>query len=659
VAAVSLRVHRGDPRAGRKIVCFHGNESLRRLHSLIGLCADASPMHHNRRVAADFVARPPENSMGAQGDRRRSDGPLAGALHYTARTVVFADVVESVRLMQRDEFTTAQRMRALLLEAAEEIVPASRGHLLQRLGDGLMLDFGHPRDAAECARALHRRCAELSADLQPDDRVLLRVGIHAADILTDDVAMYGHGVNVAARLAALAGPGETVISAAARDALTAGLDGEIEDLGSCHLKNIAVPMRAYRLGPRNELSPAPDNQSRLRPTLAVIPFAQRSSGREFVAVGEIIADEVIAALSQAPELRVVSRLSTTAFRGRKLKIDDIRSYLGATYVLSGGYRVAGDTLIVNVELADTRSSDVMWAKSFRTRVSGLLAQDDELISALVAGASDAIMCTEIAQTATRALPTLDAGTLLLGGIGLMHRSDPRDFDKGRRAFEHLIERYPRYAAPYAYLAEWHVFRVTQGWFESLDREAASALDCVNRALDIDASDSLALTVHGMVHTNLLRRHDIAKRSYDLALQKNPSAGLAWLHRGTLWAFQGRGLEAVEETARAVALSPLDPWRYYYDSLCATAALSAREYARAIELARRSLRANRTHASTLRVIAIAASELGRMDEARDTVTQLRELDPSLTVSGYLARSPAKEFETGSIWAAALRRAELPA
>jgi class 3 adenylate cyclase/TolB-like protein/tetratricopeptide (TPR) repeat protein len=601
----------------------------------------------------------PEYSMGTKGDKRHTGDSTGGALYYTARTVVFADVVESVRLMQRDELTAAHRMRALLLEAVEEIVPANHGHLLQRLGDGLMLDFSHPRDAAACARALHRRCAELSANLAADDRVLLRIGIHAADILTDDVAFYGHGVNVAARLAALAGPGETVISAAARDALTAGLDGEIEDLGSCHLKNVATPLRAYRLGPRNALALPPDDQVRLRPTLAVIPFALRSGGREFLAVGEIIADEVITALSQAPELRVVSRLSTTAFRGRKLQLDDVRAYLGATYVLSGGYRAVGDVLIVNVELADARNNEVMWAKGFRGRVSGLLAQDDELVRSLVEGVSHAIMSTEIAQTATRALPTLDAGTLLLGGIGLMHRSDRRDFDKSRRAFEHLIERYPRYSAPYAYLAEWHVFRVAQGWFENLEQEAASALDRINRALDIDAEDSLALTVNGMVHTNLLRKHDVAKRSYDLALQRNPNAGLAWLHRGTLWAFQGRGREAMDETGRAVALSPLDPWRYYYDSLCATAALSARDYERAISLARRSLRANRTHASTLRVIAIAASELGRMDEARDIVAELRELDPSLTVSGYLARSPARNFETSRIWAEALRRAELPA
>jgi len=277
----------------------------------------------------------------------------------------------------------------------------------------------------------------------------------------------------------------------------------------------------------------------------------------------------------------------------------------------------------------------------------------------VAGVASALTNTEILRTKSRALPTLDAYTLLLGGIGLMHRSDPRDFGKSRQAFEQLIERYPRYAAPYAYLAQWHVFKVTQGWFTNLEQEAAAALDWINRALDVDTADSLELMVNGLVHTNLLHRHDVAKVNYDLALEKNANEGLARLHRGTLWAFQGRGHEAVEETDRAVELSPLDPWRYYYDSLRATAALAARDYERAIELARRSLRSNRTHASTLRVIAIATSELGRLDEAHESLAELRKLDQSLTVSGYLARSPAAPYETGRIWSQALRRAGLPA
>jgi adenylate cyclase len=579
-------------------------------------------------------------------------------LHYTSKTVVFADVVESVRLMQRDELAAANRIRSLLVEAANEIVPRHKGHLLQRLGDGLMIDFAHPRNAAEFARELHQRAAERSAAVERDEHVLLRVGIHVGDILTDDVAFYGHGVNLAARFAALAGPGETVISAAVRDQLNPELDGEITDLGECHLKHVETPLRAYRLGPRPARPAMMDSQVALRPTLAVIPFSLRSGGRQFLSVGEVIADEAIAALSRAPELRVVSRLSTTVFRGRDARLEDIRSHLGASYVLSGAYRVSGNALMVNVELADARNGEILWARGFRTTVTGLLAQDDDLVASLVAGVGSSIMNTEVLRTRSHAMPTLDAYTLLLGGIGLMHRSDPRDFARSRQAFEQLIERFPRYSAPYAYLAEWHVFKVTQGWFTSLAHEAAAALECINRALDVRPADSLELTVNGLVHTNLLREHEVARESYDLALEKNPNEALAWLHRGTLCAFQGHGADAVEQTRRAAELSPLDPWRYYYDSLCATAALAARDYERAIELARASLKLNRAHASTLRVIAIAAAELGRLDEARAAVAQLLKLDPTLTVSGYLARSPAGRYETGRLWAEALRRAGLP-
>jgi class 3 adenylate cyclase/TolB-like protein/Tfp pilus assembly protein PilF len=584
--------------------------------------------------------------------------PLDLALHYANKTVMFADVVESVRLIQRDEIAAATRIRRLLLEAANEIVPAHRGHLLQRLGDGLMIDFADPRHAAACASDLHRRAAEMSSGVDIDKRVLLRVGIHVADILTDDVNFYGHGVNLAARFAALAGPGETVISAAVRDRLSPDLDGEITDLGECHLKHIETPHRGYRLGPHTRHASALEGEVALRPTVVIIPLALRSGSKESLAVGEIIADEVITALSRTAELRVVSRLSTTAFRGRKTDLKEIRSYLGATYVLSGAYHVSGDRLVVNVELADARTSEAVWAQTYRTTLRAMFALDDDLIASIVDSIGSAIMDAEIARAQSRSLPTLDAYTLLLGGIGLMHRSDPRAFHRSRQAFEQLIERFPRYSAPYAYLAEWHVFKVTQGWFTNLAYESAAALDYINRALDAEPPDSLAFTVHGLVHTNLLRDHAIAEKSYNRALAMNPNDGLAWLHRGTLRAFQGRGAEALEETLHAAQLSPLDPWRYYYDSLCATAALAARDYERAIALAQRSLKSNRMHASTLRVIAIASAELGRMDEARAAVAELLALEPTLSVARYRARSPAGQYDTGRAWSLALQRAGLP-
>jgi tetratricopeptide (TPR) repeat protein len=224
--------------------------------------------------------------------------------------------------------------------------------------------------------------------------------------------------------------------------------------------------------------------------------------------------------------------------------------------------------------------------------------------------------------------------------------------------EAVAERVPRHPIPHAWLAEWHVLRVQQGWADDAKREALLALDCTRRSLDADPNCSLALAIDGFANTNLLKRFDVAEDRYDLALRANPNEALAWLLKGTLHAFRGEGAQAVEHTEHARRLSPLDPLRYFYDSLAATAALSAGRYERAIELAQGSLRLNRTHTSTWRALAIAQVQLGRVDEARKTAGQLLALEPGLTVKGYLERSPSSAFETGKIWSDALRVAGVP-
>jgi tetratricopeptide (TPR) repeat protein len=222
----------------------------------------------------------------------------------------------------------------------------------------------------------------------------------------------------------------------------------------------------------------------------------------------------------------------------------------------------------------------------------------------------------------------------------------------------LKERVPRHAIPDAWLAKWFVLRVQQGWSADPKLDARQALDCTRRALDADAHCALAMAIDGFVHTNLLKRLDIAEQRYDMALDANPNESLAWLLKGTLHAFKGEGRQAVDSTLQALRLSPLDPLKYFYDSLAATAALAAGEYERAIEHARRSLRANRTHTSTLRALAIAQVQTGRDAEARETVRELLRLEPTLTVRAYLERSPSSAFETGRIWSGALRAAGLP-
>ncbi len=569
-----------------------------------------------------------------------TDSAFAQPRH--TKVLLVLDVVESVRLMEQDEGDFVQRWQQFVARV-EQLLPLHGGRLVKSLGDGLMLEFGEALGCIKTAFALQQISTQANAILPPEQQMHLRMGAHVAEFVADQHDIYGADVNLTVRIGTLTGPGELVVSAELRDQLTASLDADIEDLGECYLKHVEKPVRAYRVGPPSHAPVVPPGhtmQLDLRPTIAVIPFAMRSAEPDHAMLGEALADEVIAALSRTSELHVISRLSTTVFRERHEAVQDIRSHLGASYILSGTCRSAGTQLALFVELIDTKTGHVAWADSLKGQVRGLFETDDELIARLVAAISSSVMSHQLQRARSHALPTLEGYTLLLGALALMHRNALSDFDRARQMLEHLIDRSRRHPVPHAWLAKWHVLRVQQGWTENPAHEAQLALDCTKRALDSEPDCALALTVDGLVRTNLLKDMGGAVKRYQQALSVNPNESLAWLLKGTMHAFKDEGRLATECAEQALRLSPLDPLRYFYDSLAATAALSDGNFARALELAQRSLRANRLHTSTLRALAISQFQLGQYAESKQTVAEMMRLDPGFTVSGFMKNTPAR-------------------
>ncbi|MDP1742143.1 adenylate/guanylate cyclase domain-containing protein [Polaromonas sp.] len=586
---------------------------------------------------------------------------LPPALTRNTKVLLVMDVVESVRIMEQDQDGFVRRWQRLVEHAEQQVLPLHGGRIVKSLGDGLMLEFASAQGAVKAAFSLHHFSRQANSGLPPEHQTHLRIGGHLASFVTDQHDIYGTDVNLTSRVSTLAGPGETIVTADLRDQLAPVLDADIEDLGECYLKHVKEPVRAYRVGPAGHASILLRGnaiQLNLRPTIAVIPFSMRSNESGHELLGEALADEVIAALSRTSELHVISRLSTTVFRDRQDAIPDIHTHLGATYILSGSCRSAGTRLALFAELIEAKTGHIIWADSLKGEVHGLFGSDDELIARLIASISSAVIVKEVSRARSNSLPNLEAYTLLLSSAAMMHRLSASDFEHARQMLTTLIDRAPREAVPRAWLAKWHVMRVSQGWSENPHKDAMLALDSTKRALDEDPSCSLALTIDGLVHANLLKKHDTALLRYDDALAENPNESLAWLLRGTLHAFKGEGEEAVRETETALSLSPLDPLKYYFDSLAATAAMSARQYERSIFLARRSLRANRTHASTLRALAISQAELGQLDEARDTTAHLLRIEPGFTVTKFIEASPSSLYDFGSRCAAALRRAGVP-
>jgi len=582
------------------------------------------------------------------------------AMAWANRAVLLIDVVESVRLIEHDESGVISRWLDFIELVRAQILPHHGGRLVKSLGDGMLLDFDDVRSAVAAALEIQQASTSRNVELPQEQRILLRMGMELSDVIIAPDDVLGRGVNLAARLMALAGPGEIVVSQRVRDRLTPDLDADIEDMGDCFLRHLPHPVRAFRIalpGYRQEYVPVSSLED-LAPSIAVVPFVPIGGTDPGGTIGEVLAEEVIRTLSHSSDINLISRLSTSAVRGRDFTLQQIGTHLNADYVLSGVYRSDDPQIRLDVELAETKSGRILWSEYLKADLRTLLAEDQELIGYLASGICSAVLTRELQTARSQPLPTLKAYTLLISAIALIHHLSQPDFEEARKLLEALVERRSRQPIPWAWLANWHVLRVQQGWSADPQQDASLALECTKRALDADPECSLALAINGFVHTNLLKRLDVAQQSYENALASNPSNSLAWLLKGTMHAFMSEGQQAVEHTERALRLSPLDPHRYFYDSLAATACVAARQYERAVELAQRSLRANRKHTSTLRVLTIAQWQLGRHDEARLTAKELLKLEPGLTVNGWLSRSPAAPYPIGHESAEALRQAGVP-
>jgi adenylate cyclase len=573
------------------------------------------------------------------------------------RAILVADVVGSVALIEADEEGAVGRWRAFISAATSAILPAHAGRLVKSLGDGILADFPDCGRAVACAFAMHDELAS-----RPEPRMRIRIGIHIAEVYVEDYDVFGDGVNIAARLGDLAGSGGgTIVSAEARDQITSGLDATIEDLGEQRLRNRPRAVHAIRVWPvaREPLGAAPLARTHGKPSIAVIPFRVLSNepGHEFL--GDGLAEETIAALSRVADFFVVSRLSSMAFRDRGIGAERIGEVLNVQYVLSGSLRTSGARAVLLAELADARTGQVLWGERFQGNLLDMFAAQSDLARAVVRRVAPFVRSLELRHARVASMDKLDAFGLTLRGIELMHCASREDFLKSKHALERAIERDPTSPAGHAWLAQWYLLSVTLGASSERERDAASASELADRALQQDPGDSLALAVDALVSAWVRRDLAGAERRLSQALEVNPNEPLAWLWNGMTHAWRGRGAEAVESASRALSLSPLDPLAYYFCSLASTANVVAERYPQAIDLATRSLRENQSHTPSLRTLAVAQQLSGDREGAARTVGRLLALEPSLTVRQFADRYPGRDSPQAERFARALYEAGLPA
>lgn len=550
------------------------------------------------------------------------------------RVVVFADLVESVRLYEQFETRTMEHWRSFVVQVRESLAPQHGGRLVRTAGDGLLLEFETAPDATAAAFDFHRSLATSNGPEVGVAALWLRVGIHIADVVAEEHELWGSGVNLAARLGALAQPGQTAVSAEVRRALEDGVHADIEDLGPRYMKHISEPVRTFLLQPpgTGEHTPRAASGEDLRPVVAVIPFVALPADPAHDALGHAVADEVIASLSRHPGLRVLSRASTAAVRDHALDLPLLRTLLGASFLLSGHFYVRGTRVRLAAELCELRNGQVLWAGGATADVNALFEGQDELVPHLVGQVTQHVLAHELARVRSLPMNSLASYSLLLGANGLLNSLVPSDFARAREVLDHLADRHPRQAAPRALLSSWHVFKILQGWTDDAKSEAQHALREARQAMDNDPDQPAALVADGVARIFAERDFAGAQARYRRALALDPHHAYAWARYSETQTEDGDHEGALKSVSRAIELSPLDPQRFVYESFAARAAWRIGHYEMAARHARESIRRHAVHAPPHRVLIASLWLNGQQDAARHATANYLRLLPNARVSG---------------------------
>lgn len=396
----------------------------------------------------------------------------------------------------------------------------------------------------------------------------------------------------------------------------------------------------------------------VHPVVAILPFRALTEERAHAMFGDWLAEEVARNLSRSRLVNVISHLSSRRIDPRLIDLGIVSRQLGADYCVTGTVRPDGSGVIVDADFIDVRSGQILWTRRHAGSVAGFYGADSDPVNELARSIQRAIATDSLAKIAGQPAVALEDRHLLVGGISLLHELRIKDFARSRVLLEETIRRAPLSAEAHAWLGEWHLMSIYNGWSTDRARDIATALDCTARALDIDPESAFALTIDGAVHNSLMHDLDTADARFAKALDINPNESLASLLKGVLHAHRDEGEQAVGRTDRAMQLTPIDPFMHFYESMAASANIAADDFERAHELADRSLRGNDRHMSTLRAKICASVNLGRMAEARaDAATLLTRL-PAFNIRDYLATHPAAQSRFGRKHADALRAAGVP-
>jgi TolB-like protein/class 3 adenylate cyclase/tetratricopeptide (TPR) repeat protein len=575
--------------------------------------------------------------------------------------ILAADVAGYSRLMGVDEEGTLAALKALRRELIDPKIAEHRGRIVKTTGDGALVEFASAVDAARCALEIQRAMAERNVDIPEERRIEFRIGINVGDIIIDEGDIYGDGVNVAARIETLAGPGTICLSDNAYQQVRGKAVLDVSDMGEQQLKNIAQPVRVYsvRLGRAAQPTiPAPTLVLPDKPSIAVLPFQNMSGDPEQDYFADGMVEELITGLSRLRWLFVTSRTSSFQFKGQNLDLREIARRLGVRYVLEGSVRKAGPRIRITGQLIDAATGAHMWAERYDGTMDDIFDLQDKITSSVVSAIEPSVRSAEIDRAARKRPESLDAYDYYLRALLQHYRSTRESCDEGVRLLETALSLDPNYASAGALAAWFYFLRVLAVWTSSPQQEAARGLYLARAALDVGLDDPFALSLSGWVVATLGGDVEAGAAAIERAVNLSPNSAQIVDLSGYVLTLVGDQETALERFVRALRLSPADPLSYRFNTGAGIASLLMGRYDDAVAFCEEARRSHGKWGPTFRILTAGYAHLGKTAKAAEALTRYRELEHRASITHLRRQLPYRNAEQAERLWEGLRRAGLP-
>jgi TolB-like protein len=554
--------------------------------------------------------------------------------------ILAADVAGYSRLMGADEEGTLERLKALRRELLDPKIAEHHGRIVKTTGDGMLVEFASVVDAVRCAVEVQQAMAGLNTGVEADSRIELRIGINLGDVIVEGEDLYGDGVNIAARIEALADAGGVFVSNTVHDDVRDRLPFVFEDLGEQQVKNIARPVRVYRVsdaGADRANPPAPTLALPDKPSIAVLPFANMSGDPEQEYFVDGMVEEIITALSRIHWLFVIARNSTFTYKGQAVDVKQVGRELGVRYVLEGSVRKAGTQVRITGQLIDAVTGTHLWADRFDGSLEDVFELQDRIAISVAGVIEPALEMAEIRRSAARPTTDLSAYDLYLRALAIFFPITKERIVEALGLLDQAIAIDRHYGPALAWAAGCHLQLVINGWVEEPETSRRKGSDLARQALQVAQNDPRILAVAAIVLAQSGEDIGAMIRLVDRALALNPSYAQGWTISGLLRLWAGQPDLAIEHVETSLRLSPRELKGQPF-SVMGQAHFFKRRFDEAAAKLLLSIQDHQGFPPTYHFLAACYAHMGRLDEARAIVTRLRAITPQVMPSFLPWRRP---------------------